>query len=126
MTAPTSILTYVDGNKSHAEVESFLPDIGGRLGQESPESFAASYQPKYRDRALALYERYMALAVDTLGILGQPGYGWPRKPTLQDGQAMVERQRQFRRDLVVLDEEGLLSAPRLIIASDESKPETRD
>ena len=113
MTNPVSILTHLDGNKSHAEVESFYQDIVGRLGQESPESFAESYQPQYRDRALKLYETYMVLVVDTLSILGIGGYGWHRKPTHEDGQAMVERQREFRAELIALDETkiSILKAP---------------
>ena len=40
--SPASILKYMDGNSSNAEVESFIPDVGGRLGHESPESFEES------------------------------------------------------------------------------------
>ncbi len=68
--SPASILKYMDGNRSHAEVESFIPDIGGRLGHESPESFAESYREQYRDRALELYHRYMIVIVESLEMLG--------------------------------------------------------
>ena len=122
MTDAVPLPGYIEGNRSHAEVASFLPDIGERLGQESPESFAESYLPQYRDQALDLYERYMVLAVETLGILGQPGYGWPRKPTLQDGLALVERQRQFRKDLMAMDERGLPRDPTLVIVNDPQEP----
>ena len=65
--------------------------------------------------------RYITLAADTLSILGVAGYGWPRKAAFQDGQAIVERQRQFRNELIALDDECLLTAPRLVIVSDESQ-----
>ena len=42
------------------------------------------------------------------------------------GLELIQGQRELRANLIALDEEGLLSAPRLIIASDESKPETGD
>ncbi len=101
---PVSILKYMDGNSSLAVVASFICDIGRRLGHESPESFAESYQDEYRDRTLDLHQAYMKLAVKSLEMLGWGGYGRATKPTSPDALELIQRQREVRANLLTLDE----------------------